>query len=456
MDLKKLIQQGAKKYIESEIQLLKTLHHPNIVGFESSKTTKDYCYVTMEFINGYTLTDCLKKYKKKYMKAFPEEIVQHLMRQIISALKFIHSRKVIHRDLKLDNIMASFDNENDKNNLNMLKAKVKIIDFGTAIRVGQNNLATTAIGTLENMDPLILNKYNNIQNMISNKANRDLKAPYDEKADIWSIGTACYEMLIGKPCFDSESLSDLVKKVEAGTYSVPTTISKEMVSFLNAMLQYSPENRLSSAELEMHPFLKKRVSEFTKIDIKRVQRKIDNKGLNINVKKNQTIWSIFNEEDEQICISINSRGPLFDYNNDDYIMKTQTQKNKNVKFQQNIPINKNFGRRNSDDYRQKIGLGGQNILGTQNMPKMQNNIMFQSNQGANYGYGQNSMNYPTFGVPSFNASSRYPYGGNQNNISSVQNNNYINNNISPSQSNYRPMDNDVVDDDDKNSGCFIQ
>jgi serine/threonine protein kinase len=218
----------------------------------------------------------------KYGKAFSEEIIQHLMKQIISALKFIHSKKVIHRDLKLDNIMASFGNENDKKNVNMLRAKVKIIDFGTAIKVGPNKLASTVIGSPINMDPAILKKFTN---MMSSKAIRDPKQSYDEKVDIWSIGTACYEMLIGKPCFDAYTLHELVSKVEEGSYSLPTTISKEMVSFLNAMLQYEPEKRLSSAELENHPFLKKRVSDFEKIDIKRVKRKIDNKGLNINVKK---------------------------------------------------------------------------------------------------------------------------------------------------------------------------
>ena len=462
----KMDKYNTKAYIMSEIELLKTLHHPNIVGFEGYIMTKDCFYVTMEFINGGSLSDCLQKYKAKYRNSFSEEIIQHIMRQIISALKFIHSKKVIHRDLKLDNIMASFANENDKNSVNMLGAKVKIIDFGTAIKVGPNHLAKTVVGSPINMDPAILKKY---QNMVSNKAISDPKQPYDEKVDIWSIGVACYEMLIGKPCFDAESLDELVKKVEKGTYQLPTTISAEMVSFINGMLQYEPEKRLSSEELENHPFLKKRVSDFTKIDIQKVKRKVDNKGLNINVKKNQTIWSVFNENSEQMFVNINPRGkpngPLVDNNNDDYIMKTNTTNPKNRQGQYNIPINKNYGRRNSSNYNQKIGLGrpnspfyGNNIYGGQNGPKMQNNIMLQSNKGANYGFAQNNLNFPSFGAPS-----QYPYGSNYtpnfpNNAPNIQNinNNYMNNNISPAQSNYRPMDNELVDDDDKGSNCLIQ
>jgi serine/threonine protein kinase len=111
-------------------------------------------------------------------------------------------------------------------------------------------------------------------------------------------------MLIGKAVFDASSLSDLIEKVEIGTYVVPTTISKEIVSFLNGMLQYNSKNRLSAAQLAQHPFLTKNVRDFQRIDTKKVSKKIGNNGLNINVKQNQTIWSIFNQDDEKILLNI--------------------------------------------------------------------------------------------------------------------------------------------------------
>ena len=126
---------GYYKYFENELRILKDLHHPNIVHLEDVKKDDKYYYIVMEFVNGGSLTDCLKKYQMKYGKSFPEEIVQYLMRQIVDAIKFIHKRNIIHRDLKLDNIMVNFDNDNDKNNLNMMRAKVKIIDFGFATKL---------------------------------------------------------------------------------------------------------------------------------------------------------------------------------------------------------------------------------------------------------------------------------------------------------------------------------
>ena len=196
--------------------------------------------------------------------------------------------------------MASFDNEKDIETCNMMKAKIKLIDFGFATQLTQNNnkVAKTVIGSPINMDPIILNE-------MAKKGKKINQLGYDQKADIWSLGTICYEMLIGKPVFNSQTLDDLVYKVESGTYSVPTSVSKEIVAFLNGMLQYDGQNRLSADELSMQPFLIKRVNDFSRIDTNKVRKKIDSKGLNINVKKNKTIWAIFNENDEEKLSGIN-------------------------------------------------------------------------------------------------------------------------------------------------------
>ena len=269
------------KYFENEINLLKHLNHPNIVKLEGIKASKQHYYIIMEYINGGGLSDCLKKYMEKHKKAFPEEIVQYLMKQIIEGLYYIHKQKIIHRDLKLDNIMINFDSDIDKQNLNMMKAKIKIIDFGFAIKLSEekNKLAFTAVGSPINMDPLILNKF---------AKRKGIELGYDEKVDIWSIGTVCYELLIGKAVFDATSLEDLIEKVETGKFTVPKTVSKEIVSFLNGMLQYDSKMRLSAEELRKHTFLNKNVSQFTKMDTVRATKKPESK-----VKKNKNYLGYF-------------------------------------------------------------------------------------------------------------------------------------------------------------------
>ena len=144
--------------------------------------------------------------------------------------------------------MVNFDNDNDKNNVNMMRARIKIIDFGFAIQLSASNLTFTALGSPINMDPIILQKYS--------KRGEDInRLGYDSSADIWSLGTICYEMLIGQAVFNAETLNDLIKKVENGSYQVPTNVSSEIVSFLNGMLQYNSKRRLTAEQLSKHEFL---------------------------------------------------------------------------------------------------------------------------------------------------------------------------------------------------------
>ena len=289
-----------KKNLENDLHILKSLNHINIVHLEDVKSDNKYYYIVKEYINGGSLSNCLKIYKSRNNgKAFSEEIVQYLMKQIVSAIKYIHSQKIVHRNLNPDNIMVSFNNEYDKNNLNMMKATIKIIDFSFSIKLNQNNLSSNVLGNPINMDPATLKD-------MSNMGKKSGYLGSDQKADIWSLGTICYEMLVGIPAFNAKTMDELVKKVEKGAYSVPTNLSAETISFLNGMLQYRNEDRLSSNELFMHPFLTKNIRDFKKIDSRRVQKKINKDEININVKKNQTIWGLFNEEDEKKLLQTNA------------------------------------------------------------------------------------------------------------------------------------------------------
>ena len=289
----------AKKYLDNEINILKEIDHPNIIKLYEVKETNKFYYLVMELCNGGGLSDCLEDYQNKYKKPFPEEVVQYLMRQIMSAINYLHKKNILHRDIKLDNILVNFETLEDKNKRNMLKSHVKIIDFGFARHLAPAQLAYSVLGSPINMDPGILRKLNKMEH--SNDYG------YDQKADIWSLGTICYEMLIGKCTFDAESMKELLRKVEEGNYFLPTTISKEAVSFLNGMLQYDLKKRLSSEELYNHKFLTKPYSELTKINVKEASNNLIGSQLQINSKKNQSIWVIFETDEENDLDSISSQ-----------------------------------------------------------------------------------------------------------------------------------------------------
>ena len=283
------------KRLANEITLLKKINHPNIVKLIDLKKTKSHCYIVMEFCNGGDLSGCLKKYKAAHRRPFPEEVVQYIMRQVVSGLAFLHSNKIIHRDLKLDNILVTFPSENDKKSLNMMKATAKIIDFGFATKLhsSKSNLTYTVLGTPSNMDPQLL------KNMETRTPNQQ---GYDEKADIWSLGTLCYEMLVGHMAFCGSSMQELFQKVRQGTYSLPTNLSKEVVSFINGMLQKDPSKRLSASQLLKHEFLVKNVKQFQPMDVRKVPGTVTGGMINLNSNSGvkggnlgQTVWDIFNQ-----------------------------------------------------------------------------------------------------------------------------------------------------------------
>ena len=343
-------------YMKTEITILKSLHHPNIVKLKEVKKTKKHFYLVMEYCNGGDLYNFLQKYQEKNKSAFSEEIVQYLMRQIMSAMHYLHSKNIMHRDIKLENILLKFDSEEDKNNLNIMKSQIKIIDFGFATNI----TLTTVEGNIWNITPLhpLL-----VKKLISH--GRINKLGYDSKIDVWSLGSICYEMLIGKPAFDAEDMIELIKNIEKGDYQVPTHLSREVISFLNGMLQYDSEIRLSTEQLIKHRFLTDDINNFHKIDLEKVSDKIKKDEIEINTKKNQTIWSIFNKEEELNQISPGQINPYYEGN----IPQQSSLDNKNKTNNNND--NKNIQSFHSYD--------------SSYYPKMDNMNYFNEKNNPNYG-----------------------------------------------------------------------
>ena len=279
-----------KKYFINEISILKRLKHNKIVKLIDLKQTPSHYYIVMEYCNGGSLLHCLRKFITIYKKPFSEEIVQYLMRQIVRGVKYIHEKGIIHRDLKLDNILVKFYSQEDLDKYNMMKTHIKVSDFGISAKIG-DKLAHTALGSPAYMDPFILKKLNERNDLANSEG-------YDQSADIWSLGAMCYEMLTGKRVFTGRNIKDLYKKVELGDYSLPTHLSKEVVSFINAMLQYDSKRRLNIEELSRHHFLTKDTKDFSSIDFALVSNKLGTNGIYFNTKNNDTLWNIFNEETE--------------------------------------------------------------------------------------------------------------------------------------------------------------
>jgi NIMA (never in mitosis gene a)-related kinase len=186
----------------------------------------------MDFADGGDLYTKIAQYKK-LGKTFEEEQILEWFLQICLALKHIHSRKILHRDLKTQNIFLTS------------KGEVKIGDFGIA-RVLQHtyDCVQTAIGTPYYLSPEICQE-----------------KPYNQKSDIWSMGCILYEMLTLKHAFDANSMKGLVLKILKGTYpAIPASYSEDIRSLVSELLTKDPSKRPSIRQILEKPFLKSRIN----------------------------------------------------------------------------------------------------------------------------------------------------------------------------------------------------
>ena len=285
-----------KKYLNNEIFILRHINNEYTIKLYDMTSDLNYIYLVFEYCNGGDLQMCLKRQLELHKHSFSQEQVQHIMKQVISGFVYLHSSKILHRDIKLENILVQFPTEEDKNNLNILKAKIKITDFGFSRYLKGDNLAKSVLGSPNSMDPHILKKMARIDN--------DNDYAYDQKADIWSLGVVTYELLIGCPPFEASSYEELLEKIEKGKYRIPhqVILSTEAISFLNGMLQYNPENRLDVTELSKQYFLTRNVSTFQKLQLEKANMNMDlGKSIVLNAKKTlesnmSDIWSQFKQD----------------------------------------------------------------------------------------------------------------------------------------------------------------
>ena len=406
------------KYLDSEVKALSKFDDPHIIKFKKIKYPdseySNYILIIMEYCNGYSLSKCLRDYKERYGKPFSEEIVQYLSRQIVQGLIRIHKENIIHRDLKLDNIMVHFDNEIDKINLNMMKGTIKIIDFGISkILSSSDGYATSLVGTPYYTEPEIL------ENM--KKENKDKNFHYSKEADIWSLGCVCYEMIDGKKVF-TENKNELYDKIKDGKYKIRKTVSKEFISFLCSMLKYDGKQRITAEQLLDKTFLKKDIKEFHYLsvnhDLKQDKEFIEFKSSikmyteQVN-KNNQPNYKRASTSDQIYMNKIN--------NNFNINMPNQTnnQNNNNNNFDFNEFYNKNFA---FSFYGQNMNPVNQSTNSSSNMNNISNKISLSKSLGPKANINTNQPHFNLHNSVNYNNNIQYNLNNTNNNYPQGNNN----------------------------------
>jgi NIMA (never in mitosis gene a)-related kinase len=225
-----LMSEKEKQNIVSEVNILKELHHPNIVQYYDRIIDKKNkkIFIIMEYCEGGDIGNVIKKLKKT-KEYFPEELIWKFFIQVLMALKTCHNHKegkILHRDIKPSNVFL--DGENN----------AKLGDFGLSRMLSEeNNFAYSRVGTPYYMSP------EQIEDM-----------RYNEKSDIWSLGCFLYELATFSPPFNATNQLSLALKIKSGNVAnIPSIYSQELSSVIMCLMRVNPENRPNAEEITNYP-----------------------------------------------------------------------------------------------------------------------------------------------------------------------------------------------------------
>ena len=340
--------QHRMKKIQYETELMKRFNHKNITKILEVFNDEEYMLIIMEYINGGNLFSFVKKRRK-----LSEKMAKFLFRQIILGIQHIHSKNVVHRDIKLENILIDFDNN------------VKICDFGIGkVLENEDELLYDKCGTPMYMAPEII---------LANDDNGYKGFP----VDIWSSGITLYIMLSGSLPFNIKNKNN--NKEDMALNSIKDknniflqnqivnvkpkeieNISIEAKNLLKGLLNKNPSKRLTCSQILNHPWLKHSnnnmdsLNLFTKAELTMMSKTyIDyRKGELEDLKENFTLSNLRNDEIKLEEKNITTKSTILDpfnscinndnnsSNNDLVIMEDSFDdfKNENIKLENDIMI----------------------------------------------------------------------------------------------------------------------
>ncbi|XP_034536156.1 serine/threonine-protein kinase 33 isoform X2 [Notolabrus celidotus] len=222
--------------LENEINILKQVNHAHIIHLKEVYITAKMTYLVTELCVGGDLKQLLKR--KKF---FTEDETRHIILSLADAVVYLNKRDIVHRDLKLENILVkNAPDEDEKGRIN-----IKVTDFGLSVQtggVGIENIMTEACGTLIFMAPEIMSGRG-----------------YTRWCDVWSIGVVMYMLLCGEPPFVCKTKTDLYKEIKHKevqfTQTIWATVSDAAKNLLTLLLKVDPSYRMSASQLLENPWI---------------------------------------------------------------------------------------------------------------------------------------------------------------------------------------------------------
>ncbi|MES1904549.1 MAG: MAP microtubule affinity-regulating kinase 1 [Paramarteilia canceri] len=209
---KKSLNSQSQAKILREIEIMKSLYHPNIISLLEVIEGEKHTFLVIELANGGELFDYLVKWGR--MK---EKSARIIFKQLVEAVLYCHTNGIVHRDLKAENILLD-----DKEN-------IKLVDFGFSNKYNKNNLLDTFCGSPPYAAPELF----------------QAKKYTGPEVDVWSLGVILYSLITGGLPFDGDNIKELRQKVMIGRFRIPYYVSTECENLLLQMLCKNTEKRIN-------------------------------------------------------------------------------------------------------------------------------------------------------------------------------------------------------------------
>jgi len=216
-----------------EAKLLAAMEHPNVVRSHESFVERGKLCIVMDYCSG---GDLYKRLQAQRGKLLREEQVLDWFVQLCLALKHVHDRKILHRDIKSQNVFISGN------------GLLKLGDFGVSkVLDSTSQFAATAVGTPYYMSPEICQNQR-----------------YDQRSDIWSLGCLLYEICTLKHAFDANNMKMLIHKIVRSSYTPvsSTHYTKGLRDIVDSMIAKQPSRRPTVNNLLANPILRARIEKF--------------------------------------------------------------------------------------------------------------------------------------------------------------------------------------------------
>ncbi|CAI5448427.1 unnamed protein product [Caenorhabditis angaria] len=236
-----LLSLGVSHQLRREIEIQYHLRHPNILGLFGYFHDEKRVFVMLDYASRGELFNFLQTQQGHRID---EPLAAKFVRQLSEALKYCHSKGVIHRDVKPENLLLD------------AKLNLKLADFGWSV-VADHSKRNTLCGTMDYLAP----------EMVSNE-------PHNYSVDIWAVGILTFEMLAGYAPFAQHSSEALIARIKDCKVTYPSTITELPKSLIAAIIKREPSDRLPLQQVISHPWIVQ-MQQFEENSVKSYLAKIE-------------------------------------------------------------------------------------------------------------------------------------------------------------------------------------